>query len=117
MTHARTLAAFALVVAAFAVLASILTSGTPAVALQAAPPAVEALAPVEVDPFLRDLLGDAGIPANADELLLAADRVCEGVTAGVSVAEMSTVTMRDLGITGEEARHLVNLAATTRCVA
>jgi hypothetical protein len=116
MAHARTLAAFALVVAAFATLATILTSGTPATALQAAP-AVETPT-VQVDPFLVSLVG-AGVDLPADhaaELLLAADRVCEGITAEVPVVDMADALVRDLGLTDEEARHFVNTAAMVHCL-
>jgi hypothetical protein len=128
VSYARTLAAFALVVAAFAALASILTSGVPAHAVQApAPvvvqaPAVQAAPVVEEpaldeDPFLGALLGDAGLPANALDLSYAADRVCEGMTAGVPLLDMADAVAGEFSVDDEQAHEFVRLAATIRCSA
>jgi len=53
--------------------------------------------------------------AQVDEILLAADRVCEGITAGVPVVVMADTLVQTQGIGDEAARDFVNLAATTRC--
>jgi hypothetical protein len=79
-------------------------------------PAVEAPA-LDEDPFLLALLGDAGLPENAEELLLAADRVCEGVTAEVPVVVMADTVAAEFSVDDEQAREFVNLAATIRCSA
>lgn len=102
MSYARTLAAFALVVAAFAALASILTSGSPAQAAHA----VQAPAPVvqvaEVpggahtadEAFLADLLGPDTDTTPEHALLLTdlAERYCEFVVEGNTLpgAEVQT---------------------------
>jgi hypothetical protein len=95
----------------------------PADAAPAAPaPAVQvqtltAPAPA-ADAFLMALVGPGTeVPANAEELLLAADRVCEGVTAEVPVMVTADTLAAELGLTDEEARHLVNTAAVTHCAA
>lgn len=113
----RTAAAFALVVAGFAILANLLLPADAPAAVAEAPAvvAVETPAPA-VDPLLAALAPSTDLaPEQAARLLDAADRVCEGLTAGVPVAIMSTDLMHDLSLTGEEARDLVNTAALIHC--
>jgi hypothetical protein len=111
------LAALALLVLTLVGLALMLRPA-PAEAVQPAPaPAVVHVTPETPDAFLRTLVGDGThLPPNAEELSLAADRVCEGITAGVPVMVMADTAAAQLALTDEEARHLVNTAAVTRCV-
>lgn len=116
--HATTAAALAAVLAGFVVLAGLLMPAPAAEAAQAPPAAaVQVQTPVTAeDAFLAALLGPGtGIPANADALLIAADLVCEGITAEVPVMVMADGTAADLSLTDEEARHFVNTAAVTWC--
>lgn len=55
-------------------------------------------------------------PEHAAVLVEAADRVCEGATAGVPVVEMADRLVVELSLTDEEARTFVNTAATVHCV-
>jgi hypothetical protein len=69
------------------------------------------------DPFVVALLGpdtDAS-PERVVELLLAADRVCEGFTAEVPVVDLADTVAEELSLTDEEARAFVNTAGTVRC--
>lgn len=104
------------VVALAAALLALLAQPEPTTATSVAP-VVHAVEQQPLDPFLVELVGPGTdlAPAQAAALLAAADTVCEGFTAGVPVAIMSTTLMNDLNITGTEARDLVNLAATTHC--
>lgn len=112
MRTARLVAAFALVLAGFALIAVALMPSSPARAVAA----TEAPAAVEVDPFLVALApGTHFAPEHADALLAAADRVCEGVTAEVPVVDMANALAESLGLTDEEARDFVNTAATVHC--
>jgi hypothetical protein len=120
---AAVLAATALVLAVGALLAIVLTPNPGANAAQPGP-AAEAPAewvepaPVEVDPFLAALVGEGTeVPANSAELLLAADRVCEGLTAGVDLLTMQDGIAVEFGVGDEEARLFVNLAAGIHCIA
>lgn len=111
---------FTAVAAAFGLLAAVLMPAGPAQAVQerpAAAAAAEAQAPAAApDPFLVALMGPGtGIPANAEELLAAADRVCGGIAAEVPVMVMADALTVELSLTDEEARHFVNTAATVRC--
>jgi hypothetical protein len=115
---AVTALAFAAVLALGALLAAVLMPNPTA---QAAP-AVEVaeVAPVVAEPaapFLVALLGDSGTPENAGELLLAADRVCEGLTAGVPVVVMADGIAAEFGVDDEQARHFVNTAGVVHCAA
>ena len=137
---ARTLVGFALVVAAFAALAAILTSGTEAHAVQAAPVvAVEAPAPVEPaelpdgahtadEAFLADLFGpDVDVsPEAALYLTETGRRYCTFVVEGQTVpgAEVQTregyvesLTMPGdpHALTMDEATKLLDVAEGAYC--
>jgi len=67
------------------------------------------------DPFLAALApGSDMSDARAKTLLIAADQVCEGLTADVPIATMTTELVY-LGMTGEEARAFVDLADRVHC--
>jgi len=123
---ARTAARTALVLVALAIALAIgavlgvAASPSGADAVQPAPAVVEPAPVVEApaladDPFLGALLGDAGLPENAEELSLAADRVCEGFTAEVPLVVMADTIAVEFGVDDEQAREFVNLAGTIRC--
>jgi hypothetical protein len=119
---ARTAAAFALLLAAFGVLAALLMPAPAAHALQEGPaPAAEPQTPdAPADAFLTALVGPGTdlTPQQAADLTAAADRVCEGFyVADVPVAVMTDGLMRELTLTGEEARHLIDTATAVRCTA
>jgi hypothetical protein len=115
--HLTTALLFAAVTLGFAALAATLLPTA------AERPAVVELAPAlrstaaEPSPFLVALLGDGTHldAAQVEELTAAADRVCEGVTADVPVMVMADTLAGELSLTDEEARHLVNTAATVHC--
>jgi hypothetical protein len=71
------------------------------------------------DPFLVALLGDSAdlTDERAVELLLAADRVCEAMTAGVPLVEVEPVLAEELDLSGDEAHEFVRVAGWTRCSA
>jgi hypothetical protein len=123
MRRTVTTAALLAVVAAGIGLLAALLMPAPASALQTpADPAPRVSAPADApqaaDGFLTALLGDTEVdPAVAAELSLAADRVCEGVTAGVDRATMATTLSAELSLTPAEAHWLVSTAETTRCAA
>lgn len=117
MSRARTLSTVvlaALTLAGFALLVALLVPAD-AGAVQPAPVALVQAPALDEDPFLGALLGDAGLPANAEDLSLAADRVCEGVTAEVPVVVMADAIAAEFSVDDEQAREFVNLAATVRC--
>lgn len=116
----RLAAAFALVVAGFALVAYLLTptpAARPAPAPVAVQPAVHAAA--APDPFLAALVGDATdlAPEQATTLSAAADRVCEGLTSGVPEGFMIRELSGELHLTLDEAHRLVETAASVRCAA
>jgi hypothetical protein len=121
--HATTAVLAAAVLTAFAALAAILLPASAGAVQPAQRPATVELAPAmhstatTGSPFLTALVGPGTdlTEGQAAELIAAADRVCEGFTAGVPVAVMSTTLMTELSLTGEEARHLVNTAAVLHC--
>lgn len=131
MTRAATTSVLtALLLAAFAGLAVLLLPASagavtatdhgqpPVVAATALPPGAVAPAQADApDAFLAALLGPATdlAPGQAETLTAAADRVCEGFTAGVPVVVMADRLSAELGLTDEEARHLVNTAGTVHC--
>jgi hypothetical protein len=56
------------------------------------------------------------IPADrAAELSLAADRICEGLTAEVPVTTIEQTLVAQESLTADEAHRLVEVAATVRC--
>ncbi len=118
MSRARSaaaLAAVALVLAVAAILAVALAPNPGAQAAQPGP-ALTAEAPTAVDPFLATLLGEGTeAPANAGELLAAADRVCEGLTAGVDLLTMQDGIAAEFAVSDEDARRFVNVAASSHC--
>lgn len=128
--HLTTAALAALVISGFALLVALLMPATagavvqtqapsaaPQVAAPALPPAAGASATEEPSAFLTALVGPATdlTAAQAGDLLAAADRVCEGAAAGVPVMDMADALAGELALTDEEARHLVNTAATVHC--
>lgn len=113
-TIATAAALLALIGAAVALIAALLMPN-PASAVSAPAP-VPATATGELDGFLAALAPSTDLsPEQAADLLAAADLVCEGVTAEVPVMVMADTLAADLGLTDEEARHLVNTAATVYC--
>jgi hypothetical protein len=87
-------------------------------AIPAAQPAADADALTGADAaFLAELFGPATgyTPAQGAELVHAAHRVCEGVAAGVPVVDMATVLTADHGMTDDEARAFIALAADAYC--
>lgn len=111
---------FTAVVAAFGILAAVLMPAAPAQAVQErAVTAVQVQGPAAApDAFLVALVGPGTeVPANAEELLLAADRVCEGFTAEVPLVVMADALTVELSLTDEEARHFVNTAGVIHCAA
>lgn len=142
MTTARTLAAFALVVAAFAALAAVLTSGTAASAAQEPAPAVAEVsapvAPAELpggaytadEAFLADLLGPDTDMSPEQRVLLVeqARRYCTFVVEGQTApgAEQQTregwlagLTMPGdpHALTMDEAGKLLDTAEAAYCPA
>jgi hypothetical protein len=135
VSHAR--AALALLVLAITLaigaLLGVAASPAPAAdAVQAAPVAAEPAAPSTTapalpslpgydasDPFLVALLGDSAdlTDERAVELLLAADRVCEAMTAGVPLVEVEPVLAEELDLSGVEAHEFARVAGWTRCSA
>ncbi len=112
---ALSLVALAIALALGAVL-GVAASPSTADAVQAPASAVVVESALDDDPFLVALLGEAtGLPANADELSLAADRVCEGFAAGVPLVSMTDRIAVEFGVDDEESRRFVNLAGVTRC--
>jgi hypothetical protein len=53
--------------------------------------------------------------AQATEVLLAADRVCEGMQAGVPLMDMAIEVQASQGLTGVEAHDFVKRAAQAHC--
>jgi hypothetical protein len=51
----------------------------------------------------------------AREVIAAADRVCEGMTAGVPLMDMADALTVDLGLTDTEAHDFVKAAAQLNC--
>jgi hypothetical protein len=51
----------------------------------------------------------------AREVVLAADRVCDGMTAGVPLMDMADTLTVDLGLTDTEAHAFVRSAAQVNC--
>jgi hypothetical protein len=112
---ALTLTALALFLAAGAVAAVLALPNTDAAAVQVPAPVVKAPAE-QLDPFLVALIGEGvDFPANADELSLAADRVCEGLTAEVPLVYLADGIADEFGVDDTEARRFVNLAGVIRC--
>ncbi len=123
--HATTLVLFAAVVGALAALAALLL---PAAAGATVPthrpqevrlaPAVHATTP-QPDAFLVALVGPGTdlAPGQAEELTLAADRVCEGVTAGVPEGFMIRTVSEEQGVSLEDAHRFVEAAMTIHCIA
>lgn len=109
-----------LVVVAAALVALALTQPTVAEAQQPPveqAPVVHVVETPELDPFIVELVGP-GVDLDEQQvhdLLEARDLSCEGFTAGVPIATMTTVLMHDYDLTGPESRDLVNLAGTTYC--
>jgi hypothetical protein len=67
------------------------------------------------DPLIAALIpGGEVTDARAETLLIAADQVCEGLTADVPIATMTTQLVY-LGMTGEEARAFVDVADRVHC--
>lgn len=120
--HATTAILFAAVVGALAALAALLLPASAAATVPAQQvsvvPAVHATTP-QPDAFLVALLGDATdlAPGQAEELLLAADRVCEGITAEVPEGFMIRTVSEEQGVTLEEAHQFVETAMTVHCAA
>jgi hypothetical protein len=118
--HAVTALVLLAVAALLGLMAALLMPAPPAQAVQAPPtPATQPVTPADTgDAFLAALAPATDLPADtAAALTEAADRVCEGFTAGVPVAVMTTTLMGELSLTGEEARTLVGVATSTRCAA
>lgn len=122
----RTHAAFALVVAALAVLAALLMPNPPADA-HTHPASSQAVlgqhSPIvrgtAVGPDLAVLTAAAPAtetltPGQADEALLAADRVCDGLTSQVPEGWMIRAVAEEQGMTLTDAHAFVE-AAITRC--
>lgn len=122
MTAARTLAAFAALLLAGAALAALLMPTPPAHA-DTRPPAVVNLnaslgSTANVgDPLLTAAAPGAELsPAQAAEVHATADRICEGLTAGVPVTTMETAVAADTGLPLPQA-HAFVAAALTACAA
>jgi hypothetical protein len=114
MSTARAAAAVLVIAAALAALFAVLAPGAPAQADPPAPAAEERTA--TLSGFLPALAPDSDFtPAQAEALTLAADRVCDGFTADVPVVVMVDTLMADLGLTGPEARRLVEVAGVEVC--
>lgn len=125
MSLRATTAVTAVVLAALALLALLLRPA-PAEAVQPAQPSAPAAAPLTPEPaadltdgFLPALLGDGTDvdPATAAELTYAADRVCEGITAGVPEGFMIRTVSEEQGVTLEDAHTFVETAARVHCAA
>lgn len=121
----RTLAALALVVAALAAVAALLMPSPAAGATGPAPAPEAALAHdsrtahgTGVGPDLPVLAAAAPAgeltPAQATEVLYAADRVCEGIVAGVPEGFLVRTAAEEGGLTLTDAHAFVE-AAITRC--
>jgi len=137
VSHARAarsalvLVALAIALAIGALLGATAGPTVDADAVQAATPAPTAVQPAEpaapalpalpgydaADPFLVELLGAGSdvTPERAVELLLAADRVCEAMTAGVPLIEVEPVLAEELSLSDEEAHEFARLAGWVRC--
>jgi hypothetical protein len=114
------LGALFLILAALAVALGVGTAG--AVGLDRVQPAAAAEIqrkdmPLRVQADLVALLpeGTDFTPGMLTEVRAAADRVCEGVTAGVPVMVMADTLAVEQGLTDPEARHFVNQAALGYC--
>lgn len=117
-TSARTLAAFVLVVAALIGLGALLTSdySSPVEPVSVSQAAVVSPAVTVLDPVLSAAFGDADFTeAQTQEVWLAADRICEGYTAGVPLMVMADQLVAEQGITDEQAHDFVRLVVQTRC--
>jgi len=115
--HATTAVLFAAVALGFAAVAALLLPSS-AAAIQGptdTPPAVSEAA----SGFLVALIGPGtDLPAErAEELTLAADRVCEGFTAGVPEGMMIRTLSDEEGLTLTEAHQFVETAAAVHCIA
>jgi hypothetical protein len=133
MTQTRTTyAAFALLVAAFGVLASLLIPSAHAPAAQAASsvadvhridaiPAVQAADLPQVDELIAATLaqhvGDTGpyTTVQAEQAHLAADRVCEGMIDGAPLMDIQDAVATQQGLTDTEAHDFVLAAHRIQC--
>ncbi len=115
-TIARRLAVTALVLTAIAaagIAALVGTADTAHARFDAGEPVSRS---VTADPFVVALMpGTEVSPARARALLTAADRVCEGLVAEVPVVVMADSIAARFGVDDTQARHFVNLAATSHC--
>jgi hypothetical protein len=77
--------------------------------------------PAEVvngDPLVAAVLGEDGQPyttVQADQVHLAADRVCEGFTAQVPLVVMEPELVQEFDMTGEQAHEFVKVAHDQQC--
>lgn len=126
---ARTLLALALVLAGFALLAALLAPGTArsaapqvqqpqnvvaAVPTQQTAPATGIGTGVSADLALFQIAsadGEILTPAQSTEVLYAADRICEGFTAKVPVADMLVELQVSQGLDPEQAQAFMDAAA------
>lgn len=120
--HATTLVLFAAVVGALAALAALLLPAAAGATQPTQRPAPVTVAPAvhaAPDAFLTALLGDATdlAPGQGEQLLEAADRVCEGITAQVPEGFMIRTVSEEQGVTLEEAHQFVETAMSVHCVA
>jgi hypothetical protein len=135
MTQTRTTyAAFALLVAAFGVLASLLIPSAHAPAAQAAQaapvadvhrinaiPAVQGDQLPQVDELIAATLaqhvGDTGpyTTVQAEQAHLAADRVCEGMIDGAPLMDIQDAVATQQGLTDTEAHDFVLAAHRIQC--
>jgi hypothetical protein len=120
--HATTLILFTAVVAALAALAALLLPSSAAATAPAQQvtvvPAMHATTP-QPDAFLVALVGEGtDLPVQqAEALSLAADRVCEGITAQVPEGFMIRTVSEEEGLTLEEAHRFVETATAVHCAA
>lgn len=79
-------------------------------------PAAPALSAVDAE-FIAALVGPATdvVPEQALELVYAAHRVCEAITAEVPVIVMADTLVVDHGLTDTEARDFIALAGQLYC--
>lgn len=110
-----TAALFTGVTAAAVGLSALLLSATGPQAAPAA--AATAPAPAYSVPALAEELAPGAdlTVAQADALTLAADRVCEGLTAEVPVMVLADTLVTQQGLSDEEARDFVHAAAAGHC--
>jgi hypothetical protein len=69
------------------------------------------------DPLVAAVLGGDGLytTVQADQVHLAADRVCEGFTAGVPLVVMEPELVQEFGLDGATAHEFVKVAHDIQC--